>query len=882
MRAPSDSGAMLRTYRDKRRFEHTPEPAPTPSKQRHGPLLFVVQQHAARRLHWDFRLEVDGVLKSWAVPKGPSLDPADKRLAVQTEDHPFEYASFEGVIPPRQYGAGEVIVWDCGVYSPDEDDETSYHDRAAALARLHAAFERGKLSIELRGEKLKGSWALVRTKQAGQWFLIKHCDRFVATEPPPGWERSVLSGMAVEALRTRAAGQAQDASELAPYGPAERFPARLQPMLAEPGSAPFTQPGWLYEPKLDGYRALAFVHEGRATLRSRRGLELTRHFPRIIAELEEQGASALVLDGEIVALDSDGKPSFNALQNRAQLDSAAEIAAADRSTPALFYCFDLLHFAGLNLREAPYEARHRYLAQCLLPGEHVKRVDAHEDGEALMRAALAHGFEGVMAKRRGARYLAGKRSGDWLKLKSTLSAEFLIGGYSKGNGARAALGALLVGYRDERGKALQYAGHVGTGFDAATLKRLERRLNERRRATSPFSAKTPRNGETVWVEPELVAEVKFAQWTPGGSLRAPVFLRLRDDVDPRRVTRPPAAAAAAAVQQLPGNDSTGGELVAQVLEQLDASGRTLELQVGAERVRVTNLDRVYWPAAPTLRQPALTKRDLLRYLTAVSPYMLPHLADRPLTMIRFPQGIGGERFFQKHWEQTRPQFVQSVEVWSESKAQRDEYLLCNDLPTLLWLAQGETLEFHVWHSRAAGSGYRQRQHRLQQLAGCDGALAAELPRLPGVRHRSLHLLRQGEEGGRAGAQRCRVREGQGGRVPSAHAAARDAAGGDREDLGQDRAARVHSDRAPRRLRRGAPHGRGGGAAPDARASARHHHDLMEALRASLQHAPAGGGRARSAEAEPEQARPAKRASKRAKAVAPARAETPVRKSARRK
>jgi len=700
MRAPSDSGASLRTYRDKRRFEHTPEPAPSPSTRRHGPLLFVVQQHAARRLHWDFRLEVDGVLKSWAVPKGPSLDPADKRLAVQTEDHPFEYASFEGVIPPKQYGAGEVIVWDCGVYSPDEDEETSYHDRDAALARLHAAFERGKLSIELRGEKLKGSWALVRTKQAEQWFLIKHRDRFAVSEPPPGWERSVLSGMAVEALRTRAAGQAQAASELAAHGPLERFPSRLQPMLAELGKAPFAQPGWLYEPKLDGYRALAFVHDGRVTLRSRRGLDLTRRFPRIVAELERQGVGALVLDGEIVALDRDGKPSFNALQNRAQLDSAAEIEAADRSAPALYYCFDLLHFAGLNLREAAYEARHRYLAQCLLPGEHVKRVDAHEDGEALLRAALAHGFEGVMAKRRGARYLAGKRSGDWLKLKSTLSAEFLIGGYSKGNGARAALGALLLGYRDQDKGALQYAGHVGTGFDAATLKRLERLLNVRRRASSPFSAKTPRNGETVWVEPELVAEVKFAQWTPGGSLRAPVFLRLREDVDPRGVTRPPAGAAAATVQLLPANESASDEVVAQVLEQLDAPGRTLELQVGTERVRVTNLDRVYWPAAPKLRQPALTKRDLLRYLASVSPYMLPHLADRPLTMIRFPAGIGGERFFQKHWEQARPQFVRSVEVWSESKAQRDEYLLCNNLPTLLWLAQAGTLEFHVWHSRA--------------------------------------------------------------------------------------------------------------------------------------------------------------------------------------
>ncbi len=688
----ADPGAPLRAYETKRRFERTPEPAPAPVGGRGGPLLFVVQQHAARRMHWDFRLELDGVLKSWAVPKAPSLDPADKRLAVLTEDHPFGYASFEGVIPPKQYGAGEVIVWDCGVYSPDEEGETNYHDRDAAQSRLRRGFENGKLSIELRGEKLKGSWTLVRTKQAGQWFLIKHRDRFVSPQPPEGWTRSVLSGLEVEALRRRSAARAHEAISLTPEGPPEAFPARLMPMLAELGGAPFSQPGWLYEPKLDGYRVMAFVHDARVTLRSRRGLDLSRTFPRIVEELSRQGVS-MVLDGEVVALGRDGRPSFSALQERAQLKHPQQIDEADRTHPALFYCFDLLHFAGVNLRAAPYEARHRYLAQCLWPDIHVKRVDAHEDGEALLRAALSSGFEGVMAKRRSARYLVGKRSGDWLKIKSTLSAEFLVGGFSKGKGARAALGALLVGYRD--GTALRYAGHVGTGFDAAMLERLQTLCNERRRKTSPFSETPPRHGETVWVEPELVAEVRFAEWTPGGSLRAPVFLRLRDDVDPAKVTRP-----ASSALRPPDTPPPAAEQVGQVLDQLDAKGKTLELDVGGERVRLTNLDRVYWPAAPALRQPALTKRDLLRYLAAVSQYMLPHLADRPLTMIRFPEGIAGERFFQKHWEQKRPDFVESVQVYSESKAQRDEYLLCNNLPTLLWLAQAGTLEFHVWHSRA--------------------------------------------------------------------------------------------------------------------------------------------------------------------------------------
>lgn len=683
----------LRTYESKRRFEHTPEPGPTPVHTGSGPLLFVVQQHAARRMHWDFRLELDGVLKSWAVPKTPSLDPADKRLAVQTEDHPFDYASFEGVIPPRQYGAGEVIVWDCGVYSPDEDGNTSFEDRAQAQQRLRAALAKGKLSIQLRGEKLKGSFALVRTRQPGHWLLIKHRDRFAGTATGPSWERSVLSGMEVQALRTRTPAPRQGAAALAVTGPREPFPDGLTPMLAELGNGLVTQPGWMYEPKLDGYRVLAFIEHGQVSLRSRRrGLDLMHAFPRIAEELARQSVSTMVLDGEIVALERDGRPSFNALQNRARLKTAHDIDQAERINPAVFYCFDLLHFAGIDVRGASYAARHRYLAQCLLPDDHVRLVDTLDDGESLYRAALAHGFEGVMAKRRDAPYLPGERSGDWLKIKPTRSAEFLIGGYTKGKGARKALGALLIGYRD--GAALCYAGRVGTGFDDATLKHLRQLLGVRRRARSPFTDKPPGGDEIVWVEPELVAEIRFAEWTAAGLLREPVYVRLREDIDPARVTR-----SAEVRRPATGSGDVLAAMVTQVLEQLQSKGKTLELAVGSARVRVTNLDRVYWPAARAVDQPALTKRDLLRYLARVAPFMLPHLADRPLTMVRFPEGIEGERFFQKHWGQARPEFVQSVEVYSGSKGQRDQYLLCNDLPTLLWLAQAGTLEFHVWHSR---------------------------------------------------------------------------------------------------------------------------------------------------------------------------------------
>lgn len=683
--AASPASGGLAEYAAKRVFAATPEPSPAAPAARTGPLLFVVQQHSARRLHYDFRLELDGVLKSWAIPKGPSLDPEVKRLAVPTEDHPFEYASFEGVIPPQQYGAGEVIVWDCGAYAPEQAHGEWLDDRAEAERRVRAALEQGKLSVLLRGEKLKGSFALVRSADPKSWLLIKHRDAFAAARDVTELDRSVVSGLTLADLKHRPAPPPVPATRLAPQGRAEAMPKRIAPMLAELAEAPFTHPAWMFEPKLDGYRVLAFVHDGEVRLRSRRGLDLTPAFPQIAAELAAQPTGGMVLDGEVLALDAAGRPSFNALQNRAQLKTPREIAAAERDTPAIFYCFDLLHFGGLDLRQAPYSDRRRYLAQCLLPSAHVQLVHAADDGVALYAAALAQGFEGILAKRRDSRYEAGRRSSAWLKVKPVRSAEFVIGGYTRGQGARAPLGALLLGYW-EAGR-LRYAGHVGSGLDAATLARLKQRLAALESGEMPFAEPPPLHRATTWVWPETVAEVKFAEWTPEGYLRAPVFLRLREDVDPRRVRRSEPAPSVA--------DSWVGE----VLRQLEDPRPAFTLALGPHRVRLTHLDRVYWPADNALAQAALTKRDLLRYLAEVSPYLLPHLADRPLTMIRMPEGITGERFYQKHWEPPLPEFAETVTIFSESRDERQDYLLCNKLPTLLWLAQSGTLEFHVWHSR---------------------------------------------------------------------------------------------------------------------------------------------------------------------------------------
>ncbi|HXF81012.1 MAG TPA: non-homologous end-joining DNA ligase [Usitatibacter sp.] len=536
----------LGEYSAKRAFGATPEPAPGAAPHASGPLLFVIQQHAATRLHYDLRLECDGVLKSWAVPKGPSLDPADKRLAMQTEDHPYGYASFEGVIPPKQYGAGEVIVWDCGVYSPDEP-ATRFADRDAAQREVREGLARGKLSFELRGEKVKGSFALVRTaKDPKSWLLIKHKDRFVTSDDVAAKNRSVLSGATVEELVV-VPGHRIEAARLVPGGKASRLPARLNPMLAAPGERAFTSPEWTWEPRIGGTRAFAFVDEGRVRLRAG-GEDLATQFPEVAAELSSDAPGTMLLDGILTA------------------------------SPAVFVCFDLLHFAGIDLRDAAYEDRRRYLAQCLLPSPHVQLIHASEDGAALLDAALASGFKGVVGKEKASRYEAGKRSGSWMEI-----------------------------------------GHPREGG-------------------SPAKGRTP-----------------------------PPRLGPRSD---------------------------------NIASQLDNKKPSFTLEIGTARIKLTNLERVYWPANPALKQPAFTKRDLLKYFAAVGPLIVPHLADRPLTMIRMPDGIRGQRFFQKHWDQERPEFVESIAVFSGHKDERHEYLLCNNVATLLWLAQSGTLEFHVWHSRA--------------------------------------------------------------------------------------------------------------------------------------------------------------------------------------
>ena len=681
----------LAAYASKRAFDVTPEPSPA-VPPRSGPLLFVVQEHAARRLHYDFRLEWDGVLKSWAIPRGLLIEPGEKHLAVHVEDHPLDYGPFEGVIPAKQYGAGKVIVWDCGIYSPDEGGAPDFHDRAAAEQRMRADMAKGKISVTLAGTKLKGSYALVRTaKEPNSWLLIKHRDHWpkrVLAEADLA--RSVLTGETVQSIGPSPRRVALAA--LIPNGPRENLPARLAPMLASDADEPSTRPGWFHEPKLDGYRVLAFINDGKVTLRSRSGLDITTSFPTVVAELAQQPVQPAIVDGELVGFE-DGRPSFNAMQKRAQLSTEREITDAEQTLPAVFYAFDILHLLGINLRGVAYEDRRRYLNQCLVPLPHVQLVHTETDAYALYQASLAAGLEGIVSKKADSIYEAGRRSTSWLKVKAVHTAEFVIGGFTAGDGyRRAGFGALLLGYWDEHGK-LRYAGHVGSGFNDSALADIRRRLDALTIARNPFATRPDMHAPTTWVRPTLVAEVQYHEWTPSGTLRAPVFMRLRDDLDAKRIRRK------SAEEEAVGSDST--DLVTSVLQQLATKESSLSLMVGAHRIGLSQLDKVLWPAHNKRR--AVTKVDLLRYLAAIAPYMLPHLADRPLTLIRMPDGIYGESFFQKHLTQKLPRFVETVEVYSKSKTENHVYPLCNNLPTLLWLGQLGTLEFHVWHSRLAES-----------------------------------------------------------------------------------------------------------------------------------------------------------------------------------
>lgn len=673
----SKSSAALETYRKKRDPERTPEPfGGRPSG---GLSSFVVQQHAARRLHYDLRLEMDGVLKSWAVPKGPSVRAEEKRLAVHVEDHPLEYAEFEGVIPEGNYGAGSVIVWDRGTYRLVKDG-----DPLEQLAR-------GKLELEFFGHKMRGRWTLVRmSKSEKDWLLLKKADGAAAQEELiDRYPQSVISGLTVTEIRdipgkVEAIRKALKASG----APRRQVSARSQPFtLATLAEAPFSGKEWLFEVKYDGVRVLAEREGDQVTLYGRNGQTITERYPELIAPLRALPVDRYIIDGEIAAFDEDARPSFQRLQARMHLTKLRDIEQAAAAVPVVGIFFDCLAMDGYDLRRLPLVQRKAMLGLLVPPlgtvryGDHVV-----EEGEAFYEAASAARLEGIVAKRTTSSY-TGTRSRDWIKIKCLRAQEFVIGGYTDPQGSRGYFGALHLGLYD--GARLVYVSKVGSGFDDKLLKGIWERLQPLRRDTSPFEAGGPVGRGHHWVEPRVVCEVRFAEWTTENGIRHPVFLGLRDDKRPEecRFETPATLAPAETVPKRSQPEATPPST---------ASPRAREASRTAgpdgAPVKITNPGKVFWP------EEGYTKGDLIAFYEAVAPLLLPYLKDRPLVLTRYPDGINGKSFFQKDAPDFVPAWVRTERIYSKDAERDINYFIVNDPRTLRYVANLGTIPLHFWSS----------------------------------------------------------------------------------------------------------------------------------------------------------------------------------------
>jgi len=674
----------LSRYRGKRDAGVTPEPFGDADAAR--PRLFCVQEHGARRHHYDLRLEMDGVLRSWAVPQGFSADPATKRLAVETEDHPVEYADFEGVIPKGEYGAGAMIVWDRGMWVPLLDPAES--------------MPKGKLLFELRGFKLRGTWTLVKIKGKGdpkaqnpraqEWLLIK--------ERGDGWVRrgedaesfppeSVLSGLTLEEMRDGVDRAAAVLTELQKRkAPQRAVDARdVEPMLARQRNRPFRDEKWIFELKYDGFRTIAARTAAGPLLLSRNGHELQARFPEVARAVAALPGDDLVTDGELVVLDEKGRPSFQGLQKRAQLSRRGDVERGAVERPSTLYLFDLLAIGGFDLRELPLVERKRLLRE-LLPPRGVVRFadDVPAEGEALFAEVRKQGLEGVMAKRAASAYRGG-RADDWLKIRADRTGAFWVVGWVPQEPGGRVASLDIVCWED--GDA-SYAGRVGSGFSDEQQRWLEKRLTELARETPPMPAAAAAPRGTRFVDPGILVEVRYKERTEGGQLRQPVLLELRAEEPPPFQSAPPAAAeqatpAAKGKRRAPGTS--------KVTDSNQGKGGVTG---SAAELRFSNLDKVYWP------DDGYTKGDLIEYYRAVSAWILPYLRDRPVVLTRYPDGIAGKSFYQKNSPEFLPSWIPTVPVWSEDAGREIRYATIQDEEALLYLVNLGTIPFHLWASRA--------------------------------------------------------------------------------------------------------------------------------------------------------------------------------------
>jgi bifunctional non-homologous end joining protein LigD len=686
--------SRLGEYQRKRDFSKTAEPAGdvTPEAKGHA-LEFVIQKHAATALHFDLRLELDGVMKSWAVPKGPSFDPTVKRLAMEVEDHPMEYNTFEGTIPKGEYGGGSVMIWDRGTYTADEVGADGDEPEA-----IRSGLAAGKLAFTFHGARLHGSFALVRTKRGDekkpQWLLIKHRDDYVTdVDPVVEYTTSVVTGRTMDEIASGdppkkvAAGKAMP-KRVASSAKRASKESGIEPMLATIGTTMPDGGGWTFEPKYDGIRVIAYGTPKQVALVSRNGIDKARQFPAIaeaVRNLAAKSRTPFVLDGEIVALVGDKPGRFQGLQNRMHLLGDGDIAEHEKSEPAALIVFDLLADGDASLLGEPWTKRRQALERRLkgVTNSTIRLAETSPDGPGMLARARADHWEGVIAKKTSAVYDAGHRSRNWLKLKLEEQQEFVVGGWTDPRKSRIAMGALIVGYYE--GSKLIYAGHVGGGFSEEALKDMAKRLKPLARDTSPFVSVPKTNEPAHWVEPKIVVEAKFIQWTDEGYLRQPVFLGIRDDKPARLVTRERESIQHAAPMSKPKKKA--GSLV-EALQDIENDDGDGTLHIGSATLDVTNLKKVFFP------RDGYTKGDLLRFYAQISDAILPTMADRPLVLKRFPNGIDGKPFYQQNAPNDGPDGVR-IETLGEDERR----FVGGSLVTLLYTIQLGAVSVDPWMAR---------------------------------------------------------------------------------------------------------------------------------------------------------------------------------------
>lgn len=624
----------LALYNKKRNFKQTDEPAG--KKIADSKMRFVVQRHQASHLHYDFRLELGGVLKSWAVPKGPSMNPAQKRLAVMVEDHPVSYIDFKGIIPKGNYGAGKVEIWDNGKFSPVNSEHKKITDKEA-LQQL----KKGELKFSLKGKKLKGEFVLVRLKNDEKnWLLIKHKDEEAVS--------TIYDAEKSEIVKTRSVASIR-------HGKGKKMTNYIKPMLASPSDAPFDDTDWIFEIKWDGYRAVTEIKDNSVDFYSRNGIDFSERFPIIYNALQKIKHTC-ILDGEIVLLNSKGRPDFQMLQNyENNLDHLL-----------VYYVFDLLQLDGKNMKNLPLVDR-KIILKKLLGKNSIIHYCEHVDtnGVEFLKQVKEKGLEGIIAKQKESEYITGRRTKQWLKMKNIQSTEVVIVGYTAPKGQRKHFGSLVLA--NKKGKGWIYRGHAGTGFSDENLKALRKIMKPLETDRSPFKEKVSVNGEVTWLKPKLVADIAFRELTTDKVFRHPVFLRLRDDKKMK-------------------------DLHEEVMEETKPPQKNEIRKVGKYEVNITNRQKIFWP------QEGYSKGDVIDYYDKMHHYILPHLKNRPLSLKRNPNGIRDEGFYHKDAGEKVPAYVKVFKTESESSKKVIDYIVCNNKATLLYLANLGCIEMNPWNS----------------------------------------------------------------------------------------------------------------------------------------------------------------------------------------